>query len=164
MDETNEDPCQGSSKERTHNRNHCIVPARAAFLPRGNKECVMRGPKSRAGFIAYPVVPSSDRPIAHTSTPTRNGPRAAAGPNNATFFEKIAATTVTRTNVPIVSLSKFAPKFQMAGEVERHASFKLGSKIEFHEHHEFAPAESVSNLILQFSENPCTLPNPSKRS
>jgi hypothetical protein len=29
----------------------------------------MRGPRSRAGFIAYPVVPPSDRPIAHTSVP-----------------------------------------------------------------------------------------------
>ena len=35
---------------------------------------MMRGPRSRAGLMAYPVVPPSERPMAHTSMPTRYGP------------------------------------------------------------------------------------------
>src|SRR6266446_3868911 len=65
----------------------------------------MRGPRSRAWLMAHPVVPPSDRPMAHTSTPTRYGPRAAAGPIKATFFEKIAATTVTRTSGVAIALA-----------------------------------------------------------
>ena len=49
---------------------------------------MIRGPRSRAGLMAYPVVPPRERPIAQTSTPTRYGPRAGAGPPSATFFRK----------------------------------------------------------------------------
>src|SRR5439155_18246366 len=40
----------------------------------GRSACASRGPKSRAGLIAYPVGPPNDRPMAHTRIPTRNGP------------------------------------------------------------------------------------------
>jgi hypothetical protein len=79
----------------------------------------MRGPKSRAGLIAYPVVASGDRPIAHTSTPTRKGPSAAAGRAVATLLEKIAAAVSTSTNVPMNSLKRFAPRLGMASIVEK---------------------------------------------
>ena len=41
-------------------------------------------------MIAYPVVPPSDKPIAHTSIPTRYGPKPAAGPLIAIFFDEMA--------------------------------------------------------------------------
>src|SRR5690349_7076066 len=39
----------------------------------GSNACMMRGPRSRAGLIAYPVVPPNDNPIDHTSIPTTHG-------------------------------------------------------------------------------------------
>src|SRR5580698_5873244 len=40
----------------------------------GRMACATRGPKSRAGFIAYPVGPPRLNPIAHTRTPHNHGP------------------------------------------------------------------------------------------
>ena len=40
----------------------------------GRKKCTRRGARSRAGFIAYPVVPPKDIPIATIRIPTGKGP------------------------------------------------------------------------------------------
>lgn len=40
----------------------------------GRRKCIILGLKSRAGFIAYPVVPPNDIPIDAISIPTGNGP------------------------------------------------------------------------------------------
>src|SRR5699024_5713290 len=41
----------------------------------GSSACAIRGPRSRAGLIAYPVGPPRDRPMAKTSRPIRRGAR-----------------------------------------------------------------------------------------
>ena len=41
----------------------------------GKIACMIRGPKSRAGLMAYPVVPPNPNPIPHTKIPTKKGPR-----------------------------------------------------------------------------------------
>src|ERR1700678_670207 len=89
----------------------------------GSRAWAMRGPKSRAGLIAYPVVAPSDRPIPQTSAPTRYGPKPAESPFAATAFENIAPTENTRTNVPEISLIKFHPNARIAGAVQQIASF-----------------------------------------
>src|SRR5437763_2468632 len=50
----------------------------------GSRLWAMRGPRSRAGLIAYPVVPPNESPIPHTKAPTRIGPRTAATTAGAT--------------------------------------------------------------------------------
>jgi len=40
----------------------------------GNKACAILGPKSRAGLMAYPVVPPSESPIPQTMKLTGNAP------------------------------------------------------------------------------------------
>src|SRR5688572_776767 len=40
----------------------------------GSIACAILGPKSLAGLIAYPVVPPSERPIAHTRKATGKAP------------------------------------------------------------------------------------------
>lgn len=50
------------------------VTSNAALFLIGSKACMIRGPKSRAGFIAYPVVPPRDRPITQTKKVTGIAP------------------------------------------------------------------------------------------
>ena len=76
---------------------------------------MIRGPRSRAGLIAYPVVPPSESPIAHTSMPTRYGP--SPGGTVPVAFEPIAATTRIRTNVPSASEKRLGPRLSIAGDV-----------------------------------------------
>src|SRR6516164_5801211 len=95
----------------------------------GRMACARRGPKSRAGLIAYPVVPPKDKPIPQTRLATREGPSALAGPVKETAFEKIAPTTKTRTNVPMNSLTTFAQTLRIAGAVQKQASLALASGV-----------------------------------
>src|SRR6267154_6854713 len=81
----------------------------------GRIACVRRGPKSRAGFIAYPVVPPRESPTPHTRLATRYGPRPLASPPAATALEKIAPTTNTRTNVAMISLKRLGSALRIAG-------------------------------------------------
>jgi hypothetical protein len=123
----------------TPSRSHRPVGRRSArahssslnrsFLPSGKNEWAMRGPRSRAGLMAYSVVPPSDSPIAQTRTPTKYGSRSAAGPDIVTRFEKIAAAATTSTNVPMTSLKKLAPKLRIAGIVEKQRSFTYASSV-----------------------------------
>jgi hypothetical protein len=73
----------------------------------GSKAWAIRGPRSRAGLIAYPVEPPKERPIPQTNAPTSIGPKPAATPAGATRFENKAVATSTRMKVPSTSLKKF---------------------------------------------------------
>src|SRR6266446_3481305 len=97
----------------------------------GRIACAMRGPRSRAGLMAYPVGPPSDRPMPQTRLPTRYGPSPTAGPAVETLLEKIAPTTKTSTNVAITSLSKFVTVLRIAGAVQKHPSFAEASGVSF---------------------------------
>ena len=48
--------------------------ALAFNVPPRKRPTVQRGPRSRAGLIAYPVVPPQLTPIAHTKMATGNAP------------------------------------------------------------------------------------------
>src|SRR5699024_1002711 len=69
----------------------------------GNKACMIRGPKSRAGLIAYPVAPPKDTPIATINKPTINGER----PSAKSFAPTINSKANNKANVPITALNKF---------------------------------------------------------
>src|SRR5437867_7990386 len=97
----------------------------------GRIACAMRGPRSRAGLIAYPVGPPSDNPIPQTKLPTRYGPSPEAGPVAETPLEKIAPTTKTSTKVAMTSLSKFVTPLRIAGAVQKHASLISVSGVSF---------------------------------
>src|SRR6266571_4135252 len=91
----------------------------------------MRGPKSRAGLMAYPVVPPKLRPMPQTRLPTRYGPKPAAGPPAATAFEKMAPATSTRMKLPMISLSRLAAGWRIAGDVQKQASLRSASGVSF---------------------------------
>jgi len=74
--------------------------------------------------MAYPVVPPRESPIPQTNAATRYRPKPEAGPDVATALEKIAPTTKTRTSVPTISLTRFAPNLRIAGAVQKQASFR----------------------------------------
>src|ERR1041385_7760242 len=90
------------------------------FPATGRTQCASRGPRSRAGLIAYPVGPPSDSPIENTSSPTRNGPNPASQPLSGLRFLglRIASTPSTRKNVPIASVIRFAAGLRIAGIVQ----------------------------------------------
>src|SRR6266478_4014866 len=110
---------------------HAYRQPDSPFPAIGSRECASRGPRSRAGLIAYPVVPPSESPIPQTRLPTRYGPRPAAGPVAATLFEKIAPTTKTRTKVAMISLNRFEIEARIAGAVQKQASFRDASGVSF---------------------------------
>src|SRR3981189_1523246 len=61
----------------------------------GRIACARRGPKSRAGFIAYPVAPPRLRPIAQTRTPHNHGPNPGVRPLGKTsLLPKLKPTTI----------------------------------------------------------------------
>src|SRR5712692_6230524 len=92
----------------------------------------IRGARSRAGLIAYPVVPPSERPIPQTRQATRYAPSPEGNPAaEDTALEKMAATTNTRTSVPMISLTRFAMRLRIAGAVQNTANFKEGSGVSF---------------------------------
>src|SRR5260370_41638633 len=93
--------------------------------------CAMRGPRSRAGLIAYPVGPPRDKPMPQTRLPTRDGPSPAGGPVAETLLEKIAPTTNTSTKVAIVSLNRFVNVFRIAGAVQKHPNLAAVSGVSF---------------------------------
>src|SRR5216683_271054 len=102
---------------------HAYRQPDSPFPAIGSNECASRGPRSRAGLIAYPVVPPSESPIPQTSAPTSIGPSPAATPAGATRFENSAVATSTRTKVPSTSLKKFHTGRYTAGAVAKHANF-----------------------------------------
>src|SRR5882762_4297859 len=86
----------------------------------GRIACAMRGPRSRAGLIAYPVGPPSDIPIPQTRLPARYGPSPAAGPAPETRYEKIASLTKTSTKVSLISLNNYVIVLWFAGALRTH--------------------------------------------
>src|ERR1700678_4476908 len=67
-----------------------------------------------------------------TRLATRYAPSPLVSPvADATALEKIAATTKTKTNVAIISLSKLAPVLRIAGAVQKQARFRLTSGVSF---------------------------------
>jgi hypothetical protein len=89
----------------------------------GRIECIIRGPKSLAGFIAYPVVPPRDIPIPKTINATGRAEIAPIPTSGAAIYN----TEIIRTNVPIISEIKLFATDLIAGEVQNIASFKSGS-------------------------------------
>src|SRR5580698_6568787 len=105
----------------------------------------------------------------HNTTPARNGPRPAAGPLIATSFEEIAATPKTRINVPIISLSKFAPKFLIAGILEKQATFAQRSSVRLQWGRKFshtrnaptiAPSICAARNGINFEKSPVSIATP----
>src|ERR1035438_8593471 len=95
----------------------------------GRIEWANRGAKSRAGLIAYPVLPPRERPIDQTSAPTRTGPNPGAHPPGAMRRENSAVETRIKTNVPRASLKKFHGHLRIAGDVQKQASFSSASSV-----------------------------------
>src|SRR6478609_3608922 len=72
-------------------------------LPRiGRMAWATRGPRSRAGLIAYPVGPPSEAPMPTTSSATNSGPRPDGVPPEIRI-------TNTRTKVARISVMVFQP-------------------------------------------------------
>jgi hypothetical protein len=65
----------------------------------------------------------------HHDGATRNGPSPGAGPDVESAFEKMAATITTRTIVPRISLSRFAPVLRILGVVQKHARLRNASGV-----------------------------------
>src|SRR5262244_3580231 len=105
-----------------------------------------------------------------TRLATRYGPRPAAGGVPETLFEKIAPTTKTSTNVPMISLTKFATVFRIAGAVQNTASFEPASDVSFQcgkycTQTSAAPTTAPSSCALKYGRNfpyaPARTANPS---
>src|SRR4051812_34823377 len=89
---------------------------------------MMRGERSRAGLIAYPVGPPSDSPMPTTRNATSN----VASP--LTLDPLLPASVIARiprtsTNVPTISVNMFQNEFRIAGPVENTASLRPGSPV-----------------------------------
>src|SRR5579863_4720491 len=98
----------------------------------GKIACAKRGPKSRAGLIAYPVGPPRERPMANTINPTIIGPKPVAHPGPDKFaFEGMARTPKTRVAVPIISQSRLENVERIAGPVQKTASLAPVSGVFF---------------------------------
>src|SRR6267143_6248358 len=90
-----------------------------------------RGPKSRAGLIAYPVGPPRPRPMAHTRIPHNHGPIPIGRPVVDTAgLPKLKPTTI-RQVVAIISLNRFEGRLRMAGVLQKTASFASASSVTF---------------------------------
>src|SRR5436309_13946445 len=83
----------------------------------GRTACAMRGAKSRAGLMAYPVGPPRLNPITQTSTPQNQGLKPGARPvGPSDLLPKLKPTTIKQM-VAIISASKVAGNFWIAGAV-----------------------------------------------
>src|SRR5258706_2019365 len=97
----------------------------------GKTACATRGPKSRAGFIAYPVGPPRLKPSAHTSTPHNQGPNPAGRPVvDTALLPKLKPTTI-RHVVAMTSVSRLAGRLRIAGAVQKTPSFAPASGVSF---------------------------------
>src|SRR5580704_3596483 len=66
-------PASGPTIGTHHQPHHLGSPARNTALPQPATAVNSRGPKSRAGLIAYPALNPNVIPISTTSAPTPNG-------------------------------------------------------------------------------------------
>src|SRR5258708_4819411 len=73
-----------------------------------------RGPKSRAGFIAYPVGPPRLKPSDHAKTPHNQGPNPGGSPVvDTALLPKLKPTTI-RQVVAMTSARRFAGRLRTA--------------------------------------------------
>src|SRR5690606_17203378 len=87
---------------------HAYDPLKWDLLRNGRSAWTIRGPKSRAGLIAYPVVPPSDKPMTHTRkvtgiAPIDPSPIGVSSPIEASVKCKIVKI---KTKVPTTSLTR----------------------------------------------------------
>ena len=83
-------PMQGA----TIGTHHHPFPARKTSLPHPATDVKSRGPKSRAGLIAYPELNPNVAPMSTTSRPTTTGVRpAGAGELRLSVMAKMTATS-----------------------------------------------------------------------
>src|SRR6185312_13348055 len=97
----------------------------------GRTACARRGPRSRAGLIAYPVGPPKLNPNTHTSTPQNHGLNPGASPAGASSLLPKLKPTTTRRMVTIISQRKFVGSFRIAGIVQKMPSFAEVSGVSF---------------------------------
>ncbi len=82
----------------------------------------------------------------HTSTPTSAGPKPLSQPNSGLrfAFAPMASTPSRSIAVPMISQSRFAPDFRMAGAVQKMPSF--------------APLSSVTSQCGRYASHTSTAP------
>ena len=103
---------------------------------------MIRGPRSRAGLIAYPVGPPNANPITRTRSATGSAPVARTPPTvmvpvmPATLINRppenlmaIATTPKTSMKVPMISVTRLAAVLRIAGPVQKTASLRPGSSV-----------------------------------
>src|SRR5262245_26835946 len=81
----------------------------------GRTAWARRGPKSRAGLMAYPVGPPRPRPMTHTKTPQSHGLNPGAKPAGAKSLLPKLKPTTNKQIVAMISHNKFAGILRMAG-------------------------------------------------
>ena len=91
----------------------------------GSTKWAMRGPKSRAGLMAYPVGPPNPIPMPATSNATGNASNA---PSELVGADAANAPKAS-TNVPMSSVKKLENEWRMAGEVLNTPSLRSGSSV-----------------------------------
>src|SRR5262249_12143308 len=106
---------------------HAYSQSDGPFPGIGKTAWAHRGPRSRAGLIAYPVVPPRQRPIAQTIVATNVVSRPVGSP----LLSATAEATKTRPKVPTASDRTLAGMFRIAGPVPKTASFTPGSAVSF---------------------------------
>ena len=85
-------------------------------------KCAMRGPRSRAGLIAKPVVPPKERPIEMINNPTTSG----LSPSVNLFAPMVRSPRI-KTAVPIISLIRLLNVERIAACKKRQA-FRQGHR------------------------------------
>ena len=74
----------------------------------GRKACAMRGPRSRAGLMAYPVGPPREAPMPTTRRATGSAPSGPSPPVAVSGHPTPKPiTTKTSTKVPMISVTRF---------------------------------------------------------
>src|SRR3954451_16845342 len=81
--------------------------------------------------MAYPVGPPKLSPSTHTRTPQNQGLKPGARPAGASALLPKLNPTITSRVVTIISHSKFAGRFRIAGCVQKIASCVPGSGVSF---------------------------------
>src|SRR3954463_2077788 len=101
---------------------HAYSQSDVPFPGIGRTACATRGAKSRAGLMAYPVGPPRLNPITQTSTPQNHGLKPGARPvGPSDLLPKLKPATIKQA-VAIISVSKFAGNFRIAGALQNTAS------------------------------------------
>src|SRR6187401_244620 len=85
----------------------------------------MRGPKSRAGLIAYPVGPPSERPMPNTNKAYGKAFRLA----NESAGPAMQSAPKARTKVATISVIKLCEVLRMAGELQNTPRMALTSMV-----------------------------------